>query len=168
MRRDAHSLLRISIVVALSATLLHTPDARSQQAQGQQAQGSIDHPYRGVTTIVPGAFVTPVPGAPFSAMVDIQTTVILDDGQTAMRKSTARIARDSQGRIYNERRTLVPVSSSETPDLLSAHLYDPQTRLSVFLNPNTHLAKEMVLPRNPDAPSHPLGHHAGGAHRAGT
>jgi hypothetical protein len=129
----------------------------SHFSQAQEAQGSIEHPYRGVQTIVPGVFVTPVPGVPFSAVVDIQTTVVLDNGQTAMRRGTASIARDSAGRIYNERRMLVPVTYKGVPDLLSIHLFDPQTRRSIFLNPNTHVAREMVLGRNPEMPAHPLG-----------
>jgi len=146
MRCKALFLGGTSLVLALSAV----------PARTQEAQGSIEHPYRGVQTIVPGVFVTPVPNAPFSAVVDIQTTVVLDNGQTAMRKSTAHIARDSRGRIYNERRQLVPVTFDGMPALLSAHVYDPQTRLSVLLNPYTHLAKEMVLQKNPEGPSHPL------------
>jgi len=141
---------------ALRAQWAQGAEPQSPDTQSPEAQGSIEHPYRGVQTIVPGVFVTPVPGAPFTALVDIQTTVVLDNGQTAMRKTTAHIARDSQGRIYNERRRLVPVTSTETPDLLAAHLYDPRTRLSVFLNPSTHLAREMVLGRNPQMPGHPL------------
>jgi hypothetical protein len=152
MRQKA--LFSCGIVLIFAHSVLCS---RAQDTSGSSPQGSIEHPYRGVQTIVPGVFVTPVPGAPFSAVVDIQTTVVLDNGQTAMRKGTAHIARDSQGRIYNERRTMVPVSSNATPDLLSAHLFDPRTRLSVFLNPYTHLAREIVLPAVPMAPEHPLG-----------
>jgi len=139
------------------AVLIALFSAFSQFCRAQEKQGSIEHPYRGVQTIVPGVFVTPVAGAPFSAVVDIQTTVVLDNGQTAMRKSTARIARDSRGRIYNERRMLVPVATAGMPELVSAHLFDPETRVSVFLNPYTHLARETTLARTPEMPGHPLG-----------
>ncbi|AXC12904.1 hypothetical protein ACPOL_3619 [Acidisarcina polymorpha] len=143
-------------VVILSSVLWLGALMSAPVSYGQVAQGSIEHPYRGVQTRVPGVFVTPVPNAPFSAVVDIQTTVELDNGQTAMRKTTNRIARDAQGRIYNERRQLVPVTFAGEPSLLSVHLYDPQTRMSVFLIPSTHLAHEMVLQQRPQEPSHPL------------
>lgn len=109
-------------------------------------------PYRGVNTLMDGVFVTPVPGAPFSAVVKLETTQTLADGTTEARKSISNIARDSQGRIYNERRQLVPASFPETPALLSSHLFDPQTRVSTLLNPYTRLARQQIIPERPARP----------------
>lgn len=80
-------------------------------------------------------FVTPIPGAPFSAVVNIERSRIQHDGSAVNLKTVREIGRDSQGRIHNESRILVPVSSTETAPLVRIHLYDPQTRISTMLNP---------------------------------
>lgn len=102
--------------------------------------------YRGVTAIVDGIFVTPVPGAPLTAIVEVESTQTLADGSTLARKSIANIARDSQGRIYNERRQLVSPPFSGQPALLSFHIFDPETRLSILVNPATKIARQFSLP----------------------
>lgn len=101
--------------------------------------------YRGVQTRISGVFITPVPNAPFSAKVDIYSSEVLPNGQTEVRTTINRIARDSSGRIHNERRRLVPPSFQGDPALLETHIYDPATRLNIFLNPYTHIARETVL-----------------------
>ena len=109
--------------------------------------------YRGVNVQVPGIFVTPVPNAPFSAKVDIVSQQKLPDGTVEVRTTTDHIARQSSGRIYNERRQMVPSTYKGDPLLLSSLIYDPATRLSIFLNPFTHLAHERVLPKALTAPA---------------
>jgi hypothetical protein len=101
--------------------------------------------YRGVTAIVDGIFVTPVPGAPLTAIVEVQSTQVLADGSTLEKKSIANIARDSQGRIYNERRQLVSPTFNGQPQLLSFHIFDPETRVSTFVNPATRVARQFTL-----------------------
>lgn len=108
--------------------------------------------YRGVEIRIPGIFVTPVPNAPFSAKVDIVSQEKLPDGSLNIRTSTAHVARQSSGRIYNELRALVPSSFKGDPPLLSAHIYDPTTHLNIFLNPNTRLARESIFQRPPAPP----------------
>jgi hypothetical protein len=105
--------------------------------------------YRNANTIVGGVFVTPIPGAPFSALVKLESTQFLTDGTSATRKSTAVIARDSQGRIYNERRQLLPAFFRGTPPVISGHIFDPQTRLSTFLDPRRRLARQTTVAERP-------------------
>ena len=94
---------------------------------------------------VNGVFVTPVANAPFSATVIVQSTKPLPDGTTQRFKSMNNIARDSRGRIYNERRQLVPLSFTGTPALLSSHIFDPESRINIFLNPFQHIARQSTL-----------------------
>jgi hypothetical protein len=103
--------------------------------------------YRGVQTQIPGIYVTPIPNAPFSAKVDIVSHQKLPDGTISIRTTINHIARDSAGRIYNERRVLVPNTFKGDPPILEWHIYDPNTRLNVFVNPHTHIARETVLPQ---------------------
>ena len=122
---------------------------------GLRAQQSPNHPpdYRGVQTRIPGVFVTPVPGAPFSGTVEILSKEPLPDGSVYIRHTINHIARNSSGIIYNERRKLEPPDFQGEPRILSSHIYDPQTRLSTFLAPQTHIARQTVLPTPPPAPA---------------
>lgn len=79
-------------------------------------------------------FLTPIPNSPFSGVVNVERTMVRSDGSVLQLKSIHDIARDSQGRVHNEMRTFVPISSSETPQLLRIHLYDPHTRISTSIN----------------------------------
>jgi hypothetical protein len=101
---------------------------------------------------IPGVFVTPVPGAPFSGEVEILSKQILPDGSILTRHTVNHIARNSAGVIHNERRRLEPSGFDGEAPLLSSHIFDPATRLSTFLNPDTHVARQMVLPKPPEAP----------------
>jgi hypothetical protein len=101
--------------------------------------------YGGVTAFVDGIFVTPVPGAPLTAVVEVESTQVLADGSALSKKSIANIARDSQGRIYNERRQLVSPSFTGQPPILSFHIFDPETRQSIFVNPATRIARQFTL-----------------------
>jgi hypothetical protein len=131
----------------LTAALLATSLCHGQTQQ-------MPRDYIGPQTYIPGIFVTPVPNAPFTAKVDIISHQILPDGTETIKTTTNHIARLSSGTIYNERRQVVPTTFKGEPALLSAHIYDPNTRLSTFLNPFTHLAREMVLPQPPTPPAH--------------
>jgi hypothetical protein len=79
-------------------------------------------------------FLTPVPNAPFSAVVEVQRTRIRDDGSVSNLKSIRNLARDGIGRIHNESRAYIPAASTSTPEIDHIHLYDPQTRVSTELD----------------------------------
>jgi hypothetical protein len=80
-------------------------------------------------------FLTPVPNAPFTAVVEVQRTRVRPDGSAFSVKSVRNMARDGIGRIHNESRTFIPATSADTPEVLHIHLYDPRTRVSTELNP---------------------------------
>ena len=103
--------------------------------------------YRGVQTHVEGVFVTPVANVPLTAVVELTSTLTLGDGTTLSRKTFNDIARDSQGRINNERRSMVPETSNATPGILSMHIFDPTTKLNTFMDPETHVARQSVFDR---------------------
>jgi hypothetical protein len=82
-------------------------------------------------------FLTPVPNAPFSAVVEVQRTRVRPDGSVFNLKSIRSMARDGIGRIHNESRTFIPVTSADTPEVVHIHLYDPRTRTSAELDART-------------------------------
>jgi len=112
------------------------------------------HPpdYAGVRLHIPGVFVTPISGAPFSGSVQILSKEPLPDGTTRIRQTVNHIARNSAGVIHNETRLLVTPGFEGEPRLLSFHIYDPQTHLNTFLNPTTHIARQVFLRKPPTPP----------------
>jgi hypothetical protein len=96
-----------------------------------------------------GIFVTPVAGQPLSATVTIEVKRELKDGTIWQRTATSLIARDSQGHIHNEAHAFVPLGRDRESVLMSVLIYDPQTRLNIFLNPHTHIARQLTLSREP-------------------
>ena len=95
-------------------------------------------------------FVTPIPNVPFTAVVLVERSSIGPDGSDRTVKTLRQIARDSRGRIYNEARTLIPVSSKETPQVRRIHLYDPQTRVSTMLDTEQQTFWTMTVRRPPE------------------
>jgi hypothetical protein len=97
----------------------------------------------------PNIFVTPVPDAPFSAVVNVERSMIQADGNVKSFKTVRNIGQDSRGRIYNESRELVPVASTKTPELMTVLIYDPETRISAVLNPRERTFRATVVNRPP-------------------
>ena len=126
-------------VFAASALISYAPNLPAQESATQNPPL-----YRGVQTHVDGVFVTPVPNVPLTAVAEVQSTQVLDDGSSVTKKTFNNIARDSQGRIYNERRGLVPETFDGTPPVISMHIYDPTTKLNTFLDVDTRLARQSV------------------------
>jgi hypothetical protein len=107
--------------------------------------------YPGLRVHIPGVFITPIPNAPFSGTVQILSKEPLPDGTTRTRQTVNYIARNSAGVIYNETRLLVTPGFQGEPRVLSFHIYDPETRLSTFFNPATHIARQILLREAPKA-----------------
>jgi hypothetical protein len=88
----------------------------------------------GRVTFAQDIFVTPVPNAPFSGVINVERALIQPDGSIVHLKTLRVIARDSRGRIHNESRTFLRLSDPEAPQVVRIHLYDPQTRISTLIN----------------------------------
>jgi hypothetical protein len=64
-------------------------------------------------------------GAPFSAVVVAEWTRLLEDGTTTTIRNHRTIARDSTGRIFEERRYLTPKGEKEETRLTALEYTDP-------------------------------------------
>ncbi len=123
---------RFSLTLGLYLLLLsfvNTPDARAQSG--------------------PDIFVTPIPNAPFTGEIQVERSVVRPNGVVINLRTVREIGRDSHGRIFNEARTLVPVSGSQFPQVETIHLYDPQTRVSTMLNVRSRTFWTMIVRRPP-------------------
>ena len=110
-----------------------------------------------IVIVIPGAaaqapdiFVTPIPNNPFTGKVNVARSSVQKDG-TIVKSATAReIGRDSRGRIFNEMRTLVPIGSNETPQVVGVHIYDPQTRVSTMVYDGPRIYRQNTVNRPPE------------------
>jgi hypothetical protein len=96
-----------------------------------------------------GIFVTPIPNAPFSGAVRVERMDVQPNGNILQLWSDRKIARDNEGRIYNEYRPFVPTTTKTEPDAIMIHLYDPQNRMTEYLYPNQKTYRMMILNRPP-------------------
>src|SRR5271155_1226626 len=112
---------------------------------GQQpAPGSLPKNDLIVPNVV-GVFIAPVTNAPFSGTVEIYSEQKLPDGSVNLLKTINYVARDSQGRTYNENRRLVATDFEDVPPLQTFHIWDPVKGLETHLNPYTFVARQIAL-----------------------
>jgi hypothetical protein len=103
----------------LAVSLLLTCTLAAQESEPLRGPDGGTH-YR-----VDGIRVLPVTGRPFSGRSTTEWTRGLEDGSVVTTHLYAMVARDSQGRIYRERRHFVPANSNEQPRLEAIILFDP-------------------------------------------
>jgi len=115
-----HLRLRKGLLIA--GTCLLTLTARAQESE------SLRGPDGGTTYHVAGIEVLAVTGKPFIAKDVIEWTRTLEDGSTVTTHLFANMARDSQGRVYRERRDFVPANSDKQPVLKEIMLFDPEQK----------------------------------------
>ena len=91
----------------------------------QESEESMRGPDGGTRYRVTGIQVLPAVDRPFSGRSTTEWTRTLEDGSTVTTHLFAMVARDSQGRIYRERRNFVPVNSDQQPQLHVIMIFDP-------------------------------------------
>jgi hypothetical protein len=103
------------------------------------AQDTPRGPDGGTTHRVSGVEVLNIPGKPFSAKTSTDWTRTLDNGSTQTLHLDARLARDSEGRVYRERHNFVPAGSSRSAPLYEIDLFDPVRRTRTLCNGRTQV-----------------------------
>ena len=96
----------------------------SALAQGQAAV-SPHAPDGGSVERIQSVVILPKPGAPFTATVVTVWTRLLEDGTTTTIKNHRTVARDSSGRIYQERRFFTPNGDKQVTFLRARQYSDP-------------------------------------------
>jgi hypothetical protein len=119
MRRISLAVLHGGFLIAATVMLASHP------ALSQEASEALRGPDGRTTYHVAGIEVLPIPAKPFFGKDSIEWTRKLEDGSTVTTQLYAVVARDSQGRIYRERRHFVPANSNQEPRLEEVVVYDP-------------------------------------------
>jgi len=101
---------------------------------------------------VNGIFVSSVPNAPFSATVEIVSRQTLGDGTINTLRMINKMARDSKGRTYGERRHLVAEAYEGVSPLQLSLIYDPVAGVEYRVDPYLLVAWRSVR-TGPDTPN---------------
>jgi hypothetical protein len=105
-------------VLAVMAGLLLTGAAFAQEAVLRAPDGGTSHHVDGVDLLA-------IPDKPLSGKSSIEWTRTLADGSVFAVSGLANLARDSQGRMYRERRDWVPAGSGRENPLIEKQYYGP-------------------------------------------
>lgn len=122
------------VALLVSASVLFSISALAQDAdRGMHA------PDGGVIEQFNSILLPPIPDAPFTSTVTAEWTKVLEDGSTLTVQNHRLVVRDGAGRIYQERRRLVPKDSQQEPDLQRIEISDPAAHAKYFCRPETHV-----------------------------
>ena len=82
-------------------------------------------PDGGTREVLVSIFIPSIPGAAFTATVNTEWVRALPDGTRITLKNRRLIARDKSGRIFQERRALVPVDGKQESVVTQTEISDP-------------------------------------------
>ena len=137
-----------SAALWLTLGVLSGPLAMSQSQPAHAPDG-------GTRAMITSIAVPPLPDAPFTATVNTEWTRILENGATQIFANHRLIARDGQGRVFQERRFLVPPRDDKpTSRLTSTEIADPLTHTIAFCSPDGRMCelRLYVVPPRPALP----------------
>lgn len=96
------------------------------------AQVPMHAPDGGTSETLQSIDITPAVNAPFSATVVTEWTRILPDGSTQITKNHRTVARDSSGRVFQERRSFTPNGDRQVTQLTEMdYQYPNQNQLYI-------------------------------------
>ena len=133
----------VSLFVAAQSpyVTLHAPDGNSYQQ-------------------IINIFISPLANSPFAATVSASVVRELNDGTTITLVNHRLVVRDSKGRIYQERRRLVPPGGNEASAITRIEISDPGQHIKYFCYQVTKtctLANYNVAVGEPVVPVGPMG-----------
>ena len=124
-------LTSLLILFALFSCQDSTAQTQPPLAPGASPQGSQKSVQQyhaedgGVSEILESIVIPPKTKAPFSLLLQTEWVKTLSDGGTITSVNQRRIARDSEGRIYQERWLLVPKNGKQKSQMTTIQISDP-------------------------------------------
>jgi hypothetical protein len=122
---------RLSLLLVIASSFLSV----GLLIQAQSVDDALHAPDGSTREMIMSIFISPLTGAPFQANLDTEWTKHLPDGTTTTVKNHRLIVRDSQGRIYQERRSFVPQGGSQESRVLRIEISDPAKHTKYFCDP---------------------------------
>jgi len=115
----AFGLCSVGLPLAAQEAPTHAPDGGTRETLA-----SID--------------ILPAANAPFSATVVTEWTRILPDGSTQTARNHRTVARDSTGRVFQERRYFAPNGDQQVTPLSALNYQDPNRGQMLVCRPQAH------------------------------
>ncbi|HEV2132720.1 MAG TPA: hypothetical protein VGR47_00520 [Terracidiphilus sp.] len=102
--------------------------------------------------------------APFMAIAKTHVVRIMPDGSTVTSENQRVVARDTEGRIFQERRTFVPVPNPDNRQSMvrSQEYIDPLAHTLYLCNPYAKVCNLFPYVTRPEAADRPVGVQPGG------
>ena len=116
----------------------------ASQLLSAQSQAPIHAPDGGTRERIQSISIPPKPGASFSAVVVTEWTRLLEDGTTTTVKNHRTVARDSTGRIFQERRFFSPTGDKQETRISNLEYADPTRHEFYDCVPATHICTVSV------------------------
>jgi hypothetical protein len=107
-------------------------------AQLAQPQRPLDG---GTREVLVGILIPSIPNAPFSAIVNTEWTRPLSDGSSVTTRNHRSVARDRAGRIFQERRLLVPEDGKHESVVTKIEISDPVSHKLYICVPSEHVCQ---------------------------
>jgi hypothetical protein len=126
------TICSFGIIILFSASF-------APQLLSAQQQAPVHAPDGGSRERLQSISVLPKAGASFSAVVVTEWTRLLEDGTTTTIKNHRTIARDSTGRIFQERRFFSPTGDKQETPLSNLEYADPTRHEFYDCVPATHV-----------------------------
>ncbi len=117
-------------ILAVAACFLST----GLLVQAQTPDNTVHAPDGGASEMIDSISIPPVTNAPFQATVTLEWTRHLADGSTLVVRNHRLVVRNSQGDIYQERRTMVPDGSDKEPQIRWIEISSPVKHTKYFCN----------------------------------
>jgi hypothetical protein len=139
--------MRMSIAWVLGFTSLicvaQTQEPPPQQPQRTELPPLSRHPQAmldgGVREVVESIVIAPIQHVPFTSTLATEVTKYAADGTSMTFVNERHIARDGQGRVYQERWLLVPKNSKTKSFMNWIQIADPKQRTLYNCSPQKHL-----------------------------
>jgi hypothetical protein len=109
------------VLPAMFLVLANSVNAQSRQEPQRPPDG-------GTREVLISILIPSLPNAPFTAAVNTESVRQLADGSTITLKNHRAIARDGLGRIFQERRLLVPDDGKHDSPVTQIEISDPVSR----------------------------------------
>jgi hypothetical protein len=115
--------------------------ALSLPSASAQNSGQVGLAEGGTRQMLISIFIPPLPNAPFTATVTSVWTIRYGDGTSRTIRNHRTIARDSAGRIFQERRYLTPDGDKQETAITQLEFSDPTTHQIDICHPDGHVCE---------------------------
>jgi hypothetical protein len=143
--------MKPSAVVLLIAALFRPLSS----VDAQTSQEGLHAPDAGTMEIVLSISIPPLTKAPFTSTVRTEWVRTLEDGSKITLQNHRIVMRDSTGRIFQERRHLVP--NGQEPELARLEITDPSMHTQYICYPNHHACELYDYSAPPFTSAAPVG-----------